>query len=185
MRVLLAKTATAVLVAVLIALAARVSFMLPSGAVPQSLQTVAVLGSVMLTGWVGVVGVVLYVVIGVAGLPIFADGGAGLSYALGPSAGYLVGFCLAALWLVFAARVGMVDAFIHIFLAAIVGHIVILVAGAAGLLRWLDVFEAWQRGFAPFSTGAVAKSLLLAVLVPLLRFGFRHFTDRTTATVSD
>ncbi|MEM8984535.1 MAG: biotin transporter BioY [Pseudomonadota bacterium] len=165
----LARAASVVLVVVVIAIAARISFTLPIAAVPQSLQTVAVLGSVMLAGWIGVAGVFVYIVAGSAGLPIFADGAAGLGHALGASAGYLAGFFGAALWLILADRLGMLRSFIGVLLAAVIGHIVILLAGTAGLLRWYGAADAWQQGFAPFSNGAAAKSLLLAAIVPLCR----------------
>ena len=44
----------------------------------------------------GFLAVLLYVVAGAAGLPIFSGGAAGLAVLTGPTAGYLVGFPLAA-----------------------------------------------------------------------------------------
>lgn len=67
------------------------------GPVPITLQTFGVL----LTGAVlgarrGFLAVLLYLVVGAAGLPIFAKGGAGLGVFAGPSAGYLIAFPFAA-----------------------------------------------------------------------------------------
>lgn len=68
-----------------------------SGVVPITLQTFGVL----LTGAVlgakrGFLAVMLYLVVGAAGLPVFADGKSGLAVFAGPSVGYLVGFPFAA-----------------------------------------------------------------------------------------
>ncbi|WP_246858353.1 biotin transporter BioY [Citricoccus sp. SGAir0253] len=65
--------------------------------VPITLQTFAV----MLTGLVlgarlGFLSVLLYVVVGLAGLPVFSGFNAGLGVLAGPSAGYLLAFPLAA-----------------------------------------------------------------------------------------
>ena len=38
----------------------------------------------------------LYLLVGIAGAPVFSNGGAGLAYLLGPTGGYLIGFLLAA-----------------------------------------------------------------------------------------
>lgn len=70
---------------------------LPIGPVPISLQPLFVL----LAGFVlgprqGALAVGLYILAGVAGLPVFAGGASGLGHVLGPTGGYLLGFCLTA-----------------------------------------------------------------------------------------
>ncbi|MFN3337582.1 MAG: biotin transporter BioY, partial [Thermomicrobium sp.] len=79
------------------ALAARVSIPLPFTPVPITGQTFAVLlvGAV-LGSRRGAASMALYVVQGLAGLPVFAGGKAGLAVLLGPTGGYLVGFIAAA-----------------------------------------------------------------------------------------
>jgi biotin transport system substrate-specific component len=88
------------LIAVFAALiaAASVAPGVPVGPVPITLQTLAV----MLTGLVlgplrGLAATALYVGVGLAGLPVFAGGAAGLGTLVKPSAGYLLSFPLAAL----------------------------------------------------------------------------------------
>ncbi|HET7398333.1 MAG TPA: biotin transporter BioY [Intrasporangium sp.] len=73
--------------------------------VPITLQTLAV----MLTGLVlgpvrAVLAVLLYLVLGFVGLPVFSKGASGLQVLAGPSAGYLVAFVVAALVVGLAAR---------------------------------------------------------------------------------
>src|SRR6476661_5305441 len=83
--------------AALIAVCAILPSINVAGPVPITLQTFGVL----LTGAVlgarrGFLAVLLYLVIGAAGLPVFAGGSAGLGVFSGPTVGYLVGFPLAA-----------------------------------------------------------------------------------------
>ena len=65
--------------------------------VPITLQTFGVLlAGATLGARRGFLAVLLYVVVGAAGAPIFSGGAAGLAVLTGPTAGYIVGFPLAA-----------------------------------------------------------------------------------------
>src|SRR5690606_19974891 len=65
--------------------------------VPITLQTFGVLlAGAVLGARRGFLAVLLYLVVGAAGLPVFSGGNAGLGVFQGPSAGYLLGFPLAA-----------------------------------------------------------------------------------------
>ena len=65
--------------------------------VPITLQTLAVaLTGLVLGAWRGFCATLLYVVVGLAGLPVLAGGTAGLGVLAGPTAGYLLSFPLAA-----------------------------------------------------------------------------------------
>lgn len=85
----------AVMIAGLTAVLAQVSIPLPGG-IPFSLQPfgVFVAGLVLGPVWGGFA-LLLYLLVGVAGAPVFSNGGAGLGYLLGPTGGFLVGFVLA------------------------------------------------------------------------------------------
>lgn len=72
---------------------------IPVGAlgVPLTLQTLAVtLTGLVLGAWRGFLATLLYVVAGLAGLPVLAGGKAGLGVMVGPTAGYLISFPIAA-----------------------------------------------------------------------------------------
>lgn len=88
--------AKAVAVAALTAVLAQVS--IPTGTgVPFSLQPFAVFFAGLLLGPVwGGFALLLYLLVGLAGAPVFSNGGAGIGYVLGPTGGFLVGFLLAA-----------------------------------------------------------------------------------------
>ncbi|MDN5790535.1 MAG: biotin transporter BioY [Micrococcales bacterium] len=80
---------------------------IPIGAlgVPITLQTFAVMLAGLCLGPVrGTLAVLLYLVLGFAGLPVFSGGRSGLQVMATPSAGYLVGFVFAAFAVGYVAR---------------------------------------------------------------------------------
>ncbi|MEM8546600.1 MAG: biotin transporter BioY [Pseudomonadota bacterium] len=164
----------AVIFALLIALGARLSFALPGTDIPQSGQTMMV----VLAG--GVLGfnaasaaILLYLLAGSAGLPVFADGTSGAGVLFGPSGGYLLGFWLAAALIGVWRDSGWLQrTWWTALLAMLVGHLIILGVGAGLLSASIGLKAAWFNGVQPFLVGALVKSVLAAVLLPLvLRFG--------------
>ncbi|NBK96486.1 MAG: biotin transporter BioY [Erysipelotrichia bacterium] len=82
------------LFAVLIAVGAFIK--IPISIVPITLQTLfVVLAGIILGKRDAFISVLLYIVIGLIGIPVFANGG-GIAYVLQPSFGYLLGFMLVA-----------------------------------------------------------------------------------------
>lgn len=70
---------------------------IPIPVVPFTLQFLfTMLAGLLLGGRLGAVSVLVYIVSGLIGLPIFAEGG-GPGYLLKPSFGYIIGFCIASL----------------------------------------------------------------------------------------
>ena len=86
-------TLSAVIIALLIVTA---PLKLPLGELKFTLQTFFVLLSALLMGKKGWIPILLYIVIGLAGLPVFSDGG-GFVYILKLSFGYIIGFFVSAL----------------------------------------------------------------------------------------
>lgn len=84
--------------ALVVGLAAQVALPLPGTPVPFTLQVPAVLmAGVLLGPRMGAASMVLYLALGVMGLPVFAPvGPAGLARLLGPTGGYLLAYPLAA-----------------------------------------------------------------------------------------
>lgn len=73
--------------------------------VPITLQTLAIAMTAMILGpWRGFAATALYVVVGLAGLPVLAGGASGIGALARPSAGYLLAFPLAALLIGFLSR---------------------------------------------------------------------------------
>lgn len=109
--------------------------------VPITLQTLAVALTGMLLGpWRGFLAAGLYVLAGLAGLPIFAGGSAGFSVLARPSVGYLLAFPLAALLIgalarLVVARTRSVGArrWVLLFLAGLAGSLVVHALGIVGM----------------------------------------------------
>ena len=86
-----------ILSALFVALIVVGAFMrIPIPAVPFTLQFLfTMMAGLLLGGKLGAASVGVYIALGLLGLPVFAEGG-GLSYALKPSFGYLIGFAAAS-----------------------------------------------------------------------------------------
>jgi len=160
-------TLAALLGALAIALAARLTFPLPGTELPQSAQTLAVLlVGAALGSRRGVLAVVFYVLAGALGLPVFADGASGLETLLGPSGGYLFGFGCAAAWVGYFADAQRLARPWWGALGVMLGaHALILLSGGFGLAVRLGGMQAWSVGVAPFLLGGAVKSVLAATLV--------------------
>ena len=154
----------------LLTLSAKTNLPLPY--VPMTLQTLAVLVIGAAYGWrLGSITVMAYLAEGAIGLPVFAGPVGGLAPLIGPTAGYLAGFVVAAFVTGWLSERGWDRSPLLLFVAMGVGHIVILGCGFAWLAfgMKLGVEKAWLVGIAPFIAGSVIKSALGAVLVPAIR----------------
>jgi biotin transport system substrate-specific component len=70
---------------------------IPFGPVPVTLQVFGVVLAALLLSWEWAAAALgIYLVMGAAGVPVFAMGTAGLGVLLGPTGGYVLGFALAA-----------------------------------------------------------------------------------------
>ncbi len=151
-----------------IALSAQVAIQLPFSPVPITGQTMAVLlVGALLGSRRGALAVLAYIAEGLAGLPVFAGGAAGLARLFGPTGGYLVGFVAAAFLVGWLAERGWDRRFGTTLAAMTLGNLVIYGVGAV----WLAVFvgglsRAWSLGVLPFLPGDAIKIILAAVLLP-------------------
>ncbi len=151
---------------VLIAASARLTLPMPGVPVPQSAQTLAVLLAGALLGPMdGVAALITYLLAGALGLPVFADGASGWQHLTGPSAGYLVGFALAAGAVGWTTQHGMMRVVWKGFLVMLGGHLIILTIGWLRLSLVMGGEAAFSAGVRPFIVGGVVKSGLAACLV--------------------
>lgn len=154
----------------LLALSAKINVPLPM--VPMTLQTLVVLViGAAYGGRLGAATVMAYLAVGAAGVPLFAGPVGGLAPLLGATAGFLFGFVVAAFITGWLGERGWDRSVIRMFAAMTIGHVVILAMGLMWLAygRHLGLEKAWAVGVGPFLAGAVAKTLLGALLVPGLR----------------
>ena len=147
--------------------------------VPITFQTLAV----MLTGLVlgpgrGFAAVGLYVLLGLAGLPIFSQGRSGLGILAGPSAGYIIAFPIAAGivgWLATVVIRRTIKArALWLFLSATVTSVVVVHSlGIAGIV--LNTKATWGQAFlsdVAFYPGDIIKNVLAALIAVALHRAF-------------
>ena len=160
----------ATLGAFVIVLGARLSFPLPGTELPQTAQTLGVLLAGAVLGFArGTLAVMLYLAAAALGLPVLSGGASGLEALTGPSAGYLLGFLCAAAALGQLADRGRIGRSVWRDTGAmLIAHGVILLLGGGWLALRIGVGAAWSGGVAPFLLGALAKSVIAAVLVRAL-----------------
>ena len=154
----------------LMALSAKVNLPLPY--VPMTLQTLVVLMIGAAYGWrLGSATMIAYLAEGAMGLPVFAGPVGGIAPLIGPTAGYLYGFVLAALVIGWFAERGWDRNVVLLFAAMAVGHVVIFIAGFGWLAYGigLGADKAWLVGVAPFIAASVVKNALGAALMPAVR----------------
>jgi biotin transport system substrate-specific component len=155
--------------AALTGLAAQLAIKLPFTPVPITGQTFAVLLGAAALGWRrAAAGMALYLAVGLAGLPWFAEARGGLDTLTAPSFGYLFGFLLAAAVVGRLAAVGLDRTPPRTVLTMVVGNLVIYAFGLPWLMATVDVGlrEGLRLGVTPFLAGDALKLLLAAGLLP-------------------
>jgi biotin transport system substrate-specific component len=160
--------------ALVVALSAQVVVPVPFSPVPMTLQPLAVLAvGGLLGGAGGLLALVLYLILGVLGLPVFAPGGLpGALRLIGPTGGYLLAFPFAAgltgVLAGWALAYGRVTGktVLGVLLACALGMVIIHAGGVAQLaLLGGDPGLAMRVGFVPFLTGDLLKVGLAAALI--------------------
>jgi biotin transport system substrate-specific component len=155
----------AVLGSTLLTISAKIQ--VPFWPVPMTMQTFVVLVLGMAYGWqLAGATVLLYLVEGAVGLPVFAKGG-GLAYFAGPTAGYLFGFLVAAMAVGWLAERSWDRSVRRTFGAMLVGTAIIFFFGIAWLSMLIGLREAIGAGLVPFLTSEVFKIALAAAVVPI------------------
>jgi biotin transport system substrate-specific component len=123
---------------VLTALGAWVSIPLPITPVPVTLQVFFVLLSGAVLGKrLGSLAQMIYLLLGLIGLPVFAGGESGPGVLVGPTGGYLIGFVAAAYLTGMLAESNRGSNFLRMLVASLCGLIPIYLFGVIGLWVWL------------------------------------------------
>lgn len=154
----------------LLTLSSKVNLPLPY--VPMTLQTLAVLVIGAAYGArLGAATVVAWLAEGALGLPVFAGPVGGIAPLVGPTAGYLFGFVVAAFAVGWLSERGWDRTVPRLFVAMAIGHLIILAAGFGWLAfgMKLGVEKAWLVGIVPFIAASLVKNSLGAVLLPAVR----------------
>lgn len=155
-----------------LAVAAKIKAPVPGTPVMVSMGTFAVLTIGAAYGpKLGLTTILGYMLIGMLGFDIFQSSTAdlnGISYMMGSTGGYLVGYVLAVLALGVLARAGWDRSAPKMAGAMLLGNALIYVPG----LIWLGTLYGWDKpilqwGLTPFLLGDGIKLALAAVLLPL------------------
>jgi biotin transport system substrate-specific component len=140
---------------------------IPLQPVPVTLQTLFLyLAGSLLGGSLGALSQVLYVILGVIGLPVFSGGKAGLGVFLGPTGGYLIGFIAGAFVTGKIIEVRGKPGLVWIVLAMLAGTAAVYTLGVLQLvlIGKLSVGKAATVGVLPFLPGDVLKIAAASVI---------------------
>ena len=157
-----------------LALSSRIE--VPMVPVPITMQTFAVTLIGALYGWrLGAVTVLAWLGAAAAGLPLLASGKFGLTPFVGPTAGYLFAFPLAAMLTGWLAQQGWNGGKPWLAgLSMLAGNVLCLVIGAAYLSQLIGFEPAIAAGVTPFLLGAVLKSIVAAMVLRLMSGGLKR-----------
>jgi biotin transport system substrate-specific component len=157
----------------LLTIMAQIKVPVPGSPVAINMGTFAVLSIGAAYGArLGLTTILGYMLIGALGFDVFQSSTAdlnGLSYMMGGTGGYLVGYVLATLALGALAHRGWDRSVKWMALAMIIGNVLIYVPG----LLWLGTLYGWDKpilawGLTPFLIGDVIKLALAAMVLPAL-----------------
>ncbi len=156
--------------AALTAVAAQLAITLPWSPVPYTFQTFAVLlvGTALGT-WRGTAAIGIYVLAGAIGLPVYAEGAAGIGQLLGITGGYLAGFVLAALLVGRLAELGWDRSGLRAAGLMLAGTLLIYAVGVPvlALTTGMDLPAAIYRGAGVFLPWDLVKVVVAAGVLPL------------------
>ena len=159
-----------VFVAVLTAAAAQLSFPLPFTPVPFTIQPMIVLvGAAALGSRLGALSQILYLTLGVAGLPVFAyapELPQGFARLLGPSGGYLMAYPIAAFATGWLSERGFDRRYLTSILAMAAGLSIIFAGGVAWLAAAVGLPAALATGLYPFIVVDVLKIAAAGTVLP-------------------
>jgi len=186
-RKLTIKLTFSIIFAVLMVFSANSFFYLPFTPVPVTMQVMTViLSAIMLGGPWALASQLLYISMGLAGLPVFAGFKGGPMVLSGPTAGYIIGFAVAAYFCGFLyqnlktenrslAEGGLLVG----FFSSLAGVLIIYLFGYVHLFGFLFslfpgqttsdiIFKAWKSGIEPF---IVIDFLKVLIIINVLELG--------------
>jgi biotin transport system substrate-specific component len=165
-------------VAVLTASAAQLSFPLPFTPVPFTIQPMIVLiGAAALGARLGALAQLLYLMLGIAGLPVFAfspELPQGVARLMGPTGGYLMAYPIAAFLTGLLAEKGLDRRYFTSILAMSVGLSVIFAGGVLWIARVAGIETALATGLYPFVVVDVIKVVAAGLVLPTAWKFLRH-----------
>lgn len=134
--------------------------------VPITMQTFVLFVSILMLDRKAFYSQIGYLLLGIGGLGVFSNAGAGLLYLFGPTGGYLIGFLLTAIFLPLVLP--KEKSFLKMFLLFLAASIFYLCLGAGWLVLFhnFSIISAFSLGVLPFIVGEIVK-IIAALSLPL------------------
>jgi biotin transport system substrate-specific component len=147
--------------------AAGAWIVIPLPFVPVTLQTLfTMLSGALLGPYFGALAMIVYVLLGLIGLPVFAQGASGLGALVGPAGGYLIGFVVGAVVIGLLVRMKKKPGFLWLCIAMAIGELVVYAFGVAQLsiVAGMSLDEAIYFGALLFVPGDILKIAVAALI---------------------
>lgn len=169
------------LITALICVIAPFSVPLPFSPVPITFAMLAIyFGAYVLTPIPCVVSVILYILLGVIGLPVFSNFKSGPAVIVGPTGGYIVGYIFIAL--ISSFFIGKYEKKIWVHVLAITGSLAICyVLGTAWFIYSLEgytVKSALALCVIPYLPADVVKIIFAVIVGPQIRKGVKKIHNK-------
>jgi len=150
---------------------AQIAIPVPGSPVPVTGQTLGVL--ILGTAYGSTLGFTtfaLYILAGIAGAPVFADGGQGLDRIVGATGGYLVGMLVATFVLGQLARFRLDQKFLTALPSMLIGTVTTFSFGLIWLHQYTGQSWSWtfEKGLTPFIVGEVLKIAIAGTSLPAI-----------------
>lgn len=187
------KTRDMILISLFAALTAVGAFLkINIGAVPFTFQFFfCAYAGVFLGARRGGLSQVVYITMGLIGIPIFANGG-GITYIFNPTFGYLIGYFVCTFTIGYLTERMKNITFVKILGAVLLGLFFVYLIGVPYLYMIIKLYlgktgftamSALNAGFLPFIVPDIIKSIIIAsssvLVLPRLRAaGFTHYVKK-------
>ena len=165
-----------VLSAMFVAVIAICSWISIPTTVPFTLQTLGIFIAAGLLGWkYGTLSVAVYILLGLVGVPVFANFSSGVGAIMGPTGGYIIGFLFTAVFLA-ATRGEKYNFKRYALLGCVVGIPLIYFFGFVQLklVTGMPWDKAFMTGVLPFIPLDIVKCLGAAFLAGPIHRIFDH-----------
>ena len=150
---------------------AQIALPVPGSPVPVTGQTLGVL--ILGTAYGSTLGVTtfaLYILVGIAGAPVFANSAHGLDRIAGPTGGYLVGMLIATFILGQLARFRLDQKFLTALPSMLIGTVTTFAFGLVWLQQYTGKSWSWtfNAGLTPFIFGEMLKIAIAGTSLPVV-----------------
>ena len=158
-----------------------ISIPVPGTLLPIVLQNMMVVLDGLLLGSVwGAAAVMLFILAGLVGLPVFSGGTAGIARIMGPTGGFIIGYAFSALLAGLVARrpaPGKKTPAVRLAIAALCGFAVMYIPGVLHFMRVMDktLGETMALCVLPYIPGDAVKLVLSVLMAIPLRKSVAQF----------